>query len=506
MKRRKRPQVKINIGELDQILDQARSVPLSDPDHAKVKTALHALADFLQNRRPSSEKTAIVAPPAQAIPDQESSPVPAPPGHGRHAAAEFEGATRVAVPHPTLHRGDRCPECGSGKVYPICEPATLVRLTGQAPLAATVYELERLRCNGCSEVFAATPPAGVSPDKFDEPAMAMIALLKYGSGMPFARLERLEQNLGIPLPSSTQWDVVEEASDLLKPARDELIRVAAQGELLHNDDTSMRILKLERPPEDVRTGVFTSGIVSEGRYRIALFFTGSQHAGENVGDVLRQRAAELPPPVLMCDALARNVPVGVAVLLANCMAHGRRQFVEVTDNFPQECLFVLETLGEVYGFDETARNLGLPAGERLTFHQQNSGPLMEKLKKWCDSQLAERKTEPNSGLGRAIRYMLNHWTKLTLFLRKAGAPLDNNICERALKRAVLHRKNALFYRTMHGADVGDLFMGLIHTCELNGVNAFEYLTALLRHAPELRVAPADWMPWNFTAAIARLAA
>ena len=144
--------------------------------------------------------------------------------------------------------------------------------------------------------------------------------------------------------------------------------------------------------------------------------------------------------------------------------------------------------------------------ERLTFHQQNSGPLMEKLKKWCDSQLAERKTEPNSGLGRAIRYMLNHWTKLTLFLRKAGAPLDNNICERALKRAVLHRKNALFYRTMHGADVGDLFMGLIHTCELNGVNAFEYLTALLRHAPELRVAPADWMPWNFTAAIARLAA
>jgi hypothetical protein len=76
------------------------------------------------------------------------------------------------------------------------------------------------------------------------------------------------------------------------------------------------------------------------------------------------------------------------------------------------------------------------------------------------------------------------------------AVLDNNVVERALKKAILHRKNALFYKTMNGARVGDLFMSLIHTCELNRVNPFDYLTELLRHPAEVAVRPAEWMPWN----------
>jgi hypothetical protein len=130
---------------------------------------------------------------------------------------------------------------------------------------------------------------------------------------------------------------------------------------------------------------------------------------------------------------------------------------------------------------------------------------MEKLHRWLEAQLAERKTEPNSGLGKAITYLLRHWKALTTFLREAGAPLDNNICERALKRAVLHRKNALFYRTLHGAEVGDLFMTLIHTCQLCGANSFDYLTELLRHASGLAAKPAEWMPWNYRETMARLA-
>jgi transposase len=89
-----------------------------------------------------------------------------------------------------------------------------------------------------------------------------------------------------------------------------------------------------------------------------------------------------------------------------------------------------------------------------------------------------------------------------LFLREAGAPLDNNIVERSLKRVVLHRKNALFYRTLNGAAVGDLFMSLIHTCQLCEVNSFEYLIELQRHAGELAANPADWMPWNYRNALA----
>ena len=135
--------------------------------------------------------------------------------------------------------------------------------------------------------------------------------------------------------------------------------------------------------------------------------------------------------------------------------------------------------------------------ERLTFHQSNSAPVMDDLHQWMKNQFAEHKTEPNSGLGKAISYLLRHWTKLTLFLRQAGAPLDNNIAERVLKKAILHRKNALFYKTMNGARVGDLFMSLIHTCELNKVNPFDYLTELLRHPAEVTVHPAEWMPWNY---------
>jgi hypothetical protein len=347
----------------------------------------------------------------------------------------------------------------------------------------------------------------VGPDKYDETVGSMVAQLKYGSGMPFNRLEKLEQRLGVPLPATTQWEIVEEAAELLKPAHEELIRQGAQGEIFHNDDTSMKILKLERPDGDTRTGVFTSGIVSiRGSDKIALFFTGRQHAGENLADVLKHRASGLSAPMQMCDALSRNVPklsAGAEALLANCLAHGRRQFVDVAENFPDECLYVLETLGAVYGIDAEAREQGLSWEARLQLHQEKSGPLMEDLQKWMTEQFNGHKTEPNSGLGKAMKYMLRHWPKLTLFLRQAGAPLDNNICERALKMVVLLRKNALFYRTQHGADVGDLFTSLIHTCDLNKVNSFDYLTELQRHATELAASPAEWMPWNYCDTLAR---
>jgi transposase len=496
-----RQRIDVNLDELDKVLDGARQAPLSEADYDKLKGALHALAAMLVRPR-TSEKTKAVVEQTEAVETSETtaSSQTAHSGHGRNGAQTYAGAEKVDIAHPELRHGDRCPECGKGNVYGQKEPKVLVRIVGQAPLAATVYSLERLRCGACGQVFTAQEPEGVGPEKYDETAAAMIAQLKYGSATPFYRLEQLEAQLGIPLPAATQWEIVEEAAELIKPARDELIRQAGQGTVLYNDDTSMRVLKLKRPEGDLRTGVFTSGIVStnEGR-SIALFFTGVQHAGENMADVLKRRAAELPAPIQMCDALSRNVPKlsgGVEILLANCLAHGRRQFVEVAANFPSECRYVLEMLGQVYGHDGEAREQRLTPEQRLQFHQQRSGPVMEQLHRWLEAQLAQKKTEPNSGLGKAILYLLRHWRPLTAFLRVAGSPLDNNIVERALKRAVVHRKNALFYRTLNGAQVGDLFMTLIHTCQLSGANSFDYLTQLQRHAKELAVNPVQWMPWN----------
>jgi transposase len=498
----KRPRMDVNLEELDQIIDRGTHAPLSESEGEKLKRVLHALAGMLPAPR-TTEKTKDVLeqPETPALEKDAEPPSDKTPGHGRNGASSYTGAKKVAVPHPTLHTGDPCPGCEKGKVYPQKEPRTLVRVVGQAPLAATVYALDRLRCNLCGEVFAAPEPEGIGAEKYDETTAAMIALLKYGSGMPFYRLERLEQLLGIPLPASTQWEIAEEAAEMIKAARDELIRQAAQGEVLHNDDTSMRVLRLAREPSDDRTGVFTSGIVStrEGR-RIALYFTGRQHAGENLRDVLEHRTADLARPLQMCDALSRNTPKltdGAEILLANCLAHGRRQFIEVAANFPEPCRYVLESLGAVYRYDAEARDAKLSPGERLQLHQQHSSPVMEQLHEWLEAQFALKQVEPNSGLGKAITYLLRHWKGLTAFLREAGAPLDNNICERALKRAVLHRKNALFYRTLHGAEAGDLFMSLIHTCELAGTNPFDYLTGLQRHARELADNPSAWMPWNY---------
>src|SRR5262249_26084396 len=186
-------------------------------------------------------------------------------------------------------------------------------------------------------------------------------------------------------------------------------------------------------------------------------------------------------------------------------SRSRRNFVKVTASFPAECRFVLETLGEVLGYDEQAREQGLSADKRLHFHQEHSGPVMAKLHSWSNAQFQERKIEPNSGLGQAISYLLRHWEKLTLFLRVAGAPIDNNLVEPALKKDILHRRNSLFYRTRKGALMGDLFMSLIHTCELNGANGFDYVMELLRHAAELKQNPSEWMPWNYRQTLARLA-
>jgi hypothetical protein len=246
--------------------------------------------------------------------------------------------------------------------------------------------------------------------------------------------------------------------------------------------------------------VYTSGVVAlRDGHRVALFFSGRRHAGENLAEVLKHRAERLTPPIQMCDALARNLPGELRTILAHCLAHARRRFVDVYDHFPEPCRHLLESLAVVYHNDAVARQRQLSPEARLEFHQEASGPTMHD---WLERQLAEKQAEPNSALGGAIGYMLRHWDQLTLFLRQAGAPLDNNVCERALKKAILHRKNALFYKTRNGARVGDLFMSLIHTCQLNRANPFDYLTELQRHCDDLAASPQLWMPWNYRDALA----
>lgn len=353
MKTPKQEIVELSTDKLEELLRRAEAKQLRDEDYAAIKSLIESyayLTQLLGDKRTSihrlrkllfgaaTEKTRDVLKDgasdetASSESDQDDDATPSDngkeeragprPGHGRNGADDYAGAERIAVLHESLRSGDTCPDCRRGKVYEVAAPGVLIRIIGQAPLQAKVYELQKLRCNLCGKVFTAEPPEGADGEKYDAKAASMIALLKYGSGVPFNRLEGLQESLGIPLPASTQWDVVQPAAKQMAPVYRELIRQAAQGDVVYNDDTTIKILEFmgkrarqaalaEDGIEDAgkknasqRSGLFTSGIVStrDGR-RIALFFSGRQHAGENLADVLTHRAEALAPPIQMCDAL-----------------------------------------------------------------------------------------------------------------------------------------------------------------------------------------------------------
>ena len=244
--------------------------------------------------------------------------------------------------------------------------------------------------------------------------------------------------------------------------------------------------------------MFTTGIyaqLNKGR-TIALYYSGTNHAGENLSRVLKHRPPGLPPVIHMSDALSANL-TEFLVERATCLSHGRRKFIEIELFFPEECRFVIEQFSVVYYTEDQAKKLGLSGKKRLAYHKQHSGPAMEKLKRWLDQQIEEKCVEPNSGLGKAISYLRRHWKGLTLFLRQVDAPLDNNILEQALKIPIRLRKNSLIHRTCHGAHVASLLMSLIQTCRLCGINPVNYLTVLQENKPVVFKCPEDWLPWRY---------
>ena len=501
--------------ELDALLERVRSNELQDGDYELIKGLVETVAylNTLSNEKAASIKRLLkMVFGDKTEKKKKSNPQNRPKrkkkkkGHGKNGANAYKGAKKIKICHQSLKSGNDCPACEKGKLYGEKPPAKIVRITGGAPFQATVYELQKLRCNLCGQIFTAQAPDNVGKEKYDAKSGAMLALLKYGSGVPLYRLGKLQASLGMPLPPSTQWEIIENVADKIHPVYTELIRQAAQGKVLYNDDTTMKILSLMKETDKAakRKGMFTSGILSECDVgKIALFFTGHNHAGENLSRVLQERGSRKDRPIQMCDALSRNLPKGFESILCNCLVHGRRNFVDVMDDFPEACDHVINTVAKIYEHDHKVKEQGLDDAQRLQYHQTHSGPLMRALKVWLEDKFENKEVEPNSSLGKAISYMLNHWQELTRFLEVPGAPLDNNLCEQLLKKSILHRKNSLFYKTEHGAYIGDLFMSLIHTCNLQNINPFEYLTALQKHSSEIFQNPADWLPWSFEKTIAK---
>lgn len=435
---------------------------------------------------------------------------PKPPGHGKNGQAQYESAEKIAVPHPTLKAKDPCPSCILGRLYPYGLAAVL-RIFGQAPLQAKVFELERLRCARCQEVFTAPLPKEAGPSRHHSTANAMVGCLNYGAGMPFYRLEGLQDQLGVPLADSTQFDMVEHVANCGLPVFEHMKSSASDCHHQGFDDTPMPVLSMmaenKAKSEDERKGMQTTAILAQsGENKIALFLTGRKHAGENMGDLLAKRDPSLPNVVQMSDASANNFSHEFMdlVIKALCMDHGRRNFHDLLKEFPKDCQHVIAELGKVYKQDADAKALGLSPTQRLLYHQENSGPIMNGLNCWMEEKFEKREVEPNSNLGKAIEYFLNHWNGLTAFLRVEGAPLSNAEVERLIKRCVLRRRASKFYKTEVGAWIGDIVTSLIETARLNGKNQFHYLVAIQEHAHHVREHPELWMPWNFQQTMATL--
>ncbi len=455
-----------------------------------------------------SEKGAPSDQQPQDNPCRDDDSAPKPKGHGRNGADAFSAAEREFVVNSDFQQGGPCIFC-PGKVYRK-NPGIVIRLFGQAPVEAKIWELEKYRCNLCGAVFTAQIPEQAQGPKYDETAIAIIALSRYGFGLPFNRLENLQSCLQTPLPASTQWDKAEAGADRIHPAFEQLMRTAAQGDVLYNDDTPMKILELMKINDDPenekeRKGMQTTGILSvTGDRKMASFFTGRKHSGENFADLMSKRSSDKDPPIQMCDALASNTSEYSDVVLSNCNSHARRKFVYEAENYPRQCDYVLEVYGKLYENDAFTKKLDMSDQQRLEYHQQHSGPFMESFHIWLNEQFDQKLVEPNSSMGQAISYVLGHWPELTRFLHVPGVPLDNNPCEQILKKAIIHRKNSLFYKTLHGAYIGDMYMSLIHTCILNDVNPFNYLVELQRHSSEVFTNPDRWLPWNYQSTICEL--
>jgi transposase len=246
-------------------------------------------------------------------------------------------------------------------------------------------ELEKLRCSACGHVFTASVPVGAGSEKYTPRARAVLALARYYLGLPWYRLEGFQVVVGVPVADATQWDQTEIVGDCSHPIFKCLERLAAQGEVIFQDDTPQRILALMEENQQARaqaqaqgkakteerTGMQTTAlIVQVGERRICLYYTGRRHAGENLDALLTQREPEREKPLVMSDALSRNKAGETGLIRCHCLAHGRRKFSELAEDFPAESAVVVQALKLVYDHDEKTREERMSAPERLAYHQE----------------------------------------------------------------------------------------------------------------------------------------
>lgn len=437
--------------------------------------------------------------------------------HGRLGADEYTGCEEVEVPLGNDFADGKCPqclECHTDSKLGSEKPSVVVILESQPIIAGAKYNLERVRCSLCQTYFTADLPEEAGNGKRYQPSCATgIAINHYYAGMPFNRIEMLQQAQGVPVSDSTQYDLVNALYQTVVYAVFVVLRrFAANGTSLSLDDTPGRILEQTRKNKlgFDKKAVHSTAIISEhASHKIYLFSTNTKTAGAELKSLLESRDSS-DDFMTMSDASSSNFyeldeSLLCKWIIALCLAHSRRRFVELMEDGADEIKFVLAVMGQAYHHERYCKQNKLSDEARLAYHQKHSKPIMEGMKVWLNNQLLYRSVEPNSALGEAIIYLLKYWHGLTQFYRAPGALLDNNLCEQAIKVFIRYRKNSLFYRTPYSAGVGNAMMSVIHTAAQAGANVFDYLNKLQDYSDLVNESPEDWLPWNYLQTIESLA-
>jgi transposase len=432
--------------------------------------------------------------------------------HGRRGAESFSTLALSQHTHNALSVGCLCPVCLHGRLYRFW-PRTFVNIAGQAPFIGARHHVERLQCNGCKEIFEAPLPDALRNDGVGEgrlysfSAHSVAVLFKFIGIVPWHRQQTLQASMGVAVPDASMSDMCEVVANIAQPVVRVLRRLAAQAPLLYGDDTGATIFRLDseikterRTGKQVeRTGCHVSAIIArlaKGQH-VAILRIGIQHTGEFLDEILAARSSHLPPPIIMGDASSTNTVTVMKTEMCGCNSHAIRRFKDLESQYPRELEPLLEQYRALFEHDATTKSEGMSDSERLVYHQTHSRPLFKQMCRNASALFAQRIVEPNSNLGGALDYLLNHQRALSAFFRLPGAPICNNLLERELRLPVRLRDAAPLFRSQAGAAIAATLWTLCITALHSSVNLFEYLGCLQRFANDVHDHPDKWLPWTY---------
>lgn len=396
-----------------------------------------------------------------------------------------------------------CPDCSYGRLY-TSSPRKLLSFSGTAAVNVNRYQKEVLRCNACLKEFMNKQRI----DKWTNSARSTIALHKV-MGLPFNRMFNLQMLYNTPVSEGSMWRQIEMLwNECGRVIYDELYKHASNCYNYYVDDTGVQILEVVAKNKNLtkaeRRKCNTTIICTRFQelHDIVLYISDEKHSGENFASLLEFRTAEIANINMMADASSNNFSKLSAENLSKinifkCLAHGRRKFYELLGFEPEYSLWFLKRIGVIYKNDDHCKSAGYTAEQRLLYHQEHSLPEIDKIYKRIGDLFTKKLVEPNSMLGKAMKYWLNHKDGLTRFLDVPGMLLDNSIAEQGFKNIILQRKNSYFFKTKNSASILSGITSIIMTCKQNNINAYNYLNWLQEHWLHAQKNPEDYLPWKY---------